>query len=217
MDALISIDYYLTLLINGIHSPFWDQFFFLISNKALWIPLYVAFVYIIIQKEGKAGWLIILSMIVVVLLSDQISSGILKPLVERLRPSHDPLLVGKIHLVNNYAGGLYGFASSHAANTAGVACFLILLLRNYLLSFSLLLWTILTSYSRVYLGVHFVGDVLCGAMIGALSAILIYFLLRHFAKKHSLPLTFSTFSVKECYPVLVVFLSSLIFVFVKSV
>jgi undecaprenyl-diphosphatase len=217
MNPLISADYDFTLFLNGIHSPFWDHFFVLISKVVIWIPLYLAFIYVIIKKEGKAGWWIILSMILVVVLSDQISSGVLKPLVERLRPSRDPLLLGKIHLVNNYIGGMYGFVSSHAANTAGIALFLSLWLKNKWTILLLVFWTLLTSYSRVYLGVHFVGDVICGTLVGVLAAWLIYFLFRNYAERFRGAVSTYSYSLKDTYPILLVFISTFLFMALKSV
>ncbi|MDD2797024.1 MAG: phosphatase PAP2 family protein [Bacteroidales bacterium] len=217
MENLIHLDYYLTLLVNGFHSSFFDQFFFLISNKLIWIPLYLAFIYIIIKKEGTKGLWIILAMVLVVVLSDQISSSIFKPLVHRLRPSHDPLLIDKIHLVNDYAGGAFGFVSSHAANTAGFALFLMLLLRNRWITFAMLSWTLLTSYSRVYLGVHFVGDVVCGTLVGVFAAIIMYKALLSLNKKYSLKLLSKSFTNLEILIPLIVYLLSMLVIFLTSV
>jgi undecaprenyl-diphosphatase len=175
MNALLQFDSYLTLLINGWHTPFLDQFFFVFSRIYVWIPLYLAYIFLFLKNEGKKGFWIVLSMIILVVISDQISSGLLKPLVERLRPSHDPLLADKLHFVNGYVGGLYGFVSSHAANTAGLALFLLLVVRNRWHTFALSTWVLITGYSRVYLGVHFVGDVVCGALVGVFSALVSYY------------------------------------------
>jgi undecaprenyl-diphosphatase len=109
-----------------------------------------------------------------ILLSDQISSSVLKPLVARLRPTHNPKIADLIHVVNGYRGGLYGFVSSHAANAATFVTFTALLFRNKIYTILLSLWAFLTAYSRVYLGVHYVGDVLCGALIGVLVGVVVY-------------------------------------------
>ena len=217
MDFLLRLDTYLTLLINSAHHPFFDQFFFNFSEKWMWIPLYLSIIVVLFRKEGKQAWWMLLALAMVVVLSDQISSGVLKPWVERLRPSHDPLLVSQIHLVNNYTGGLYGFVSSHAANTAGIALFLALLLRDRMLISLLAIWAILTAYSRVYLGVHFVGDVVCGACVGLFSGFMIYTLFLRLKRRFNLGEKRANYSTKETLPILVIFILTVVIIFLKPI
>ena len=99
---------------------------------------------------------------------------ILKPWVARLRPTHNPEIADLIHTVNGYRGGRYGFVSSHAANAATFVTFTALVFRNRFYTILLTLWAFLTAYSRVYLGVHYVGDVLCGALVGVLVGVGVY-------------------------------------------
>ncbi len=185
MNQLIELDRYLTLLINGWHSPFGDHFFFLYSKVWVWIPFYIAYLFIFIKKEKAQAWIFVVSMITVVLIADQVSSGLLKPLVERLRPSHDPLLENSIHIINGYRGGSYGFVSSHAANSAGLAFLLAWVVRNRFNTICLILWAVLTSYSRIYLGVHFVGDILGGIAVGLFAAFITCQILLFLRKKVS--------------------------------
>jgi undecaprenyl-diphosphatase len=100
-------------------------------------------------------------------------------LVERLRPSHDPVIGNQIHIVNNYRGGLYGFISSHAANTFAIAVFLALLFKRKVFTISIIIWASIVSFSRIYLGVHYPGDVLCGAILGTGLGFLIIFVLNY--------------------------------------
>jgi undecaprenyl-diphosphatase len=92
-------------------------------------------------------------------------------MVERPRPSHNPEMAGLVHIVNDYRGGQFGFVSSHAANFFGVATFLSSQFKNYKWSFVLLGWAALISYSRIYLGVHYPLDIICGAVLGAVIGI----------------------------------------------
>ena len=111
---------------------------------------------------------------ILILLADQLSSSLLKPLVARLRPTHNPEISDLIHTVRGYRGGLYGFVSSHAANAFAFAVFTSLVIRNRYYALTIALWAVLSAYSRIYLGVHYVGDVVCGAILGVLVAIVVY-------------------------------------------
>lgn len=140
-------------------------------------------------RSWKVALFIILGFIVAVGLSDILCSGVLKPLVCRLRPSHEPAL-DPLHLVDGYTGGSYGFCSSHAANTAAVATLFSLLYRNKIATAVLVLWVALNCYSRMYLGAHYPTDIMVGLLIGTLLAALVYRGLRRWvlpsAEPHSL-------------------------------
>ena len=150
-----------------------------ISRSITWIPLYVLLVGLIVLKyrSWKTVLLILLGFGVAVGLADFTTSGIIKPLVCRLRPTHEPALEGMVHLVNGYTGGSYGFCSSHAANTMACGLLFSLLYKNKYATTGLMIWVALNCYSRMYLGVHYPGDILCGLLIGALLAALVYVVL----------------------------------------
>lgn len=179
VEQLIGWDRSFTVWINSFHAPFWDDFFFRYTHMWVWAPFYIAYLYFIYKNNGKKNFWWILAIGLTILLTDQISSGILKPLTERWRPSRDPELQGVIHTVNGYIGGKYGFTSSHASNTFGVATLLMLYFKDKWQYLLLILWAVLTGYSRIYLGVHFFGDVICGTLIGILCGSLVYRLFRH--------------------------------------
>ena len=165
VETLVKWDTHLFLFLNGLHSPFWDSIMLFASGKLTWLPLYFLLLYFIARtyKWKTLWWLLAIAIVIVV--ADQISVSAFKNVFQRLRPCRTPELTGLIHLVGN-CGGKYGFVSSHAANTFGVAVFLSLLFRNKLATYGLLFWAAFVSYSRIYLGVHYPGDVICGAILG---------------------------------------------------
>jgi len=167
IDQLSALDKRLFLFFNGLHSPALDSIMVLLSKTMVWAPLYVVLLIVIVRAFRLRSWTVLLTIAIIILATDQVTSSFMKPFFARLRPSHEPSLEGLIHLVDGYRGGMFGFASSHAANTIGIATFLTLLFRNYFPWMALLFfWSGLVSYTRIYLGVHYPGDILAGAMVG---------------------------------------------------
>lgn len=180
MDRLLELDKTLTLAVNGCHSSYWDDFFYAYTQTAVWIPLLLFLAVLIIKQWRMNGLWVILFIGLSILVADQISSSLIKPFAQRLRPTHDPELASVIHTVHGYTGGLYGFLSSHAANTFAVVTFTALIFKRVGYTVSFYIWAFLTAWSRVYLGVHYVGDVVCGAILGSIIGILLYFVLVYF-------------------------------------
>jgi undecaprenyl-diphosphatase len=167
MEVFKQIDQSLFLFLNDIHSIFWDKAMFLFSSREIWIPFYLLIVYVIIKTYKKNSIYILFLIGLSIVVSDQFS-GLIKNLVERLRPSNDPTLINLVHIVNNYKGGAYGFFSSHASNTFTVAVIAMLLFKNRTFSILIFAWAIMVSYTRIYLGLHYPGDILAGWLWGAL-------------------------------------------------
>lgn len=173
LSCLDRLDRTLMVLLNFTGSARTDHFWYRFSTLGVWLPL-AAVVVCDCMKDAPAGvrnklfFLVAVALLITVL--DQTTSGIIKPLVGRLRPSHDPYISGMLHYVNGYKGGRYGFVSSHAANVTGLTTWLFLTYRNKLTRAVLVIFTLMMCYSRIYLGVHYPGDVLCGALLGFVTA-----------------------------------------------
>lgn len=172
IETLLQWDKGLFLVLNSFHNEFWDVVMFNISNKFMWIPLYLLFFYWVIRFYKKEAVWIILSLMVVIAVSDLVSVHGFKNVFLRLRPCHDPQLAGLVHIVRDKCGGQYGFYSSHATNHFAVAVFFALVFNGRFLYFTplILLWAAIIAYSRIYLGVHFPLDVLAGSVMGSLIA-----------------------------------------------
>lgn len=176
LDRLIQWDRDAMVLLNmgESHSPFWDNFFWMISDILVWLPVMLLFFYVVVKNKKKEAIYILLSVILVFLLSDQISASIMKPSIARLRPSKDPAVMDMLSYVREYRGGQFGFPSSHAANAFGFTLLSSLLLRYKPYTIVAFLWAIFCAYSRIYLGVHFPLDILCGTILGLLMGFLSY-------------------------------------------
>ena len=172
LETIKSVDESLFLFLNAHHNLFFDQVMWLFSEKFFWIPLYAWFLWMLYKRFPRQYWTVLLTILALILASDQFCN-LAKYSVMRLRPSQDPQLMAMVHIVNNYRGGLYSFYSGHASNSFAVALFMITIFareRKYIIPVTLA-YAFLTAYSRIYLGVHYPGDVLTGAVMGTLLGI----------------------------------------------
>lgn len=161
--------------LNGSDSTFWDRFMWLFSGKVVWLPLAVLVVLVLVYKKNwRESLLVLLAIALVILLCDQFASGICKPFFTRFRPTHHPDFMNEVDTVFGYRGGRYGFISSHAANAFGFATFMVCLMRDKLFGWTIILFAFLMSYTRIYLGVHFISDVVPGAISGVFFGYWVY-------------------------------------------
>lgn len=181
-NALEKWDQFIVLAINGWNTPFFDYFFELVSGKFFWIPLYLILIVLIFKELGWKNALIFLGIVALcILVVDSGSVYLFKEVVQRYRPSHHLQLSKALHFQldergNPRLGGQYGFISSHAANFSALAILAGNVLKKQYpnLIFGLFGVTLLICYSRIYLGMHYLSDVLVGALWGGVIAYLFY-------------------------------------------
>ena len=177
IQTLLDTDRDLLLLLNGSSSQFLDGWMAILTSGFTWIPLYVSLLYLVIKNNETMSQILLIvgCSALCVMLADGVADFIVKPLVGRWRPSNDPFIKYAVQVVNGVRGSDYGFFSAHAANTFSIALFFCLLVRSKILSVSLVVWSLVNCYTRVYLGLHYPADVVCGLLWGAIVGGLAYF------------------------------------------
>lgn len=173
IDWLNTIDTQVFLALNGLHAPYFDAFIKLFTGKWIWVPMYAAVLFAVVRNyRWRQTLAVLVCVALAITIADQVCATLIRPEVCRLRPSNPANPLSEmVHIVGGYRGGSYGFPSCHAANSFALASFLTLLFANRKLSLFIFAWAVLNSYSRVYLGVHYPGDLLVGAIIGTAAGL----------------------------------------------
>ena len=189
LEFLIDIDRSLMLALNGMHSEYMDNFMMLFSGRWVWIPMYAAIFAAVLWRYGwRRGILLSLAVGLAVAIADQTCASLLRPMAERLRPANlENPLSSMVHIVDGYRGGRYGFPSCHAANTFVLAAAVAIQLRRRGVVAFVYAWALVTCYSRIYLGVHYPGDILVGAIVGTAAALLCVLVVRHYTRTMQTP------------------------------
>jgi len=180
IEALVEIDKKIFLFFNQFNSPFFDKLMWHISGKVGWLPLYFLILYYLIKTFKTRSIYFITVLVILITLSDQLAVILFKNTIKRLRPCHDPSIMSIVHIVNNHCGGMYGFISNHAANSFSLAMYSSFLFNQKIFKILIFCWVIIISYSRIYLGIHFPGDVIGGALFGIFLAYIWWFLTTKF-------------------------------------
>lgn len=165
-------------LFNGSDNIMLYQMVQILTSGLTWIPLYVMLFFVVMRNNETMGQiaLVVGSAIFCVLFADGLVDGIIKQLAERWRPSNDPTFKYMVQVVDDIRPKGYSFCSAHAANTMSLAVFFSLLIRSKMLTITLVIWSLINCWTRLYLGVHYPSDILCGMIIGIIVGILVYLL-----------------------------------------
>ena len=184
-SVLIDFDKQLLLAVNGSESLFLDGLVKTLTTATTWIPLYVSLFYMVLKNNDTVQkiLLIVACAGLCLLLAGMLDDVIVKPTVARWRPTHDPEIGMLVDVVNDYRGGNYGFFSAHASNTFSIAVFFSLLVRSRLLTCSLVGWSLVNCWTRLYLGVHYPGDILCGLLWGGIVGTCVWLFHRQVSKR----------------------------------
>lgn len=177
MQTLTDIDRSVLAFFNGSDSLFVDNLAVILTSGLTWIPLYLSLLYVVIKNNDtmKQIMLVVGCVILSIILSDGMADFIVKPMVERLRPSNDPFIKYTVNVVNDMRGSSYSFFSAHASNTFCVAMFFSLLVRNKVFVITMVSWSLVNCWTRMYLGLHYPSDILAGLVWGGISGSLAYY------------------------------------------
>ncbi len=164
LQRILELDKDLFLFLNGLHNGFWDPVMVMITRQEIWIPFFASILFYIVKNYRSKTILILITLGVLIAVTDQFS-GLIKDTFERFRPVHDPIISHLVHEVMG-KGGPYGFVSAHAANSVAMLVLISRTFKNRTFYFLMLSWVLVFCYSRIYVGVHYPLDLICGGLVG---------------------------------------------------
>ena len=225
LSALVEYDKDLLLSLNGSDSLYLDRVMRVLTATVTWVPLYISLFYVVLNNNDnfRKVMMILCGAGLCVLLAGTVDDMIVKPMVGRWRPTHGPEIGLLVDIVDGYRGGRFGFFSAHASNTFSIAVFFCWLVRSRLLSLALILWSFTNCWTRLYLGVHFPGDILVGLLWGGLVGSTVYFLYYRLSRNMtsrrrfiSSQYTSTGFQRSDCDVPVAVLVFTLVFALIKS-
>ena len=214
LSTLVEYDKDLLLSLNGSDSLYLDRVMRVLTAAVTWVPLYISLFYVVLNNNDNFRKVIMILC----------GAGLCVLLmVGRWRPTHDPEIGMMVDIVDGYRGGRFGFFSAHASNTFSIAVFFCWLVRSRLLSLALILWSFTNCWTRLYLGVHFPGDILVGLLWGGLVGSAVYFLYYRLSRNMtsrrrfiSSQYTSTGFQRSDCDVPVAVLVFTLVFALIKS-
>ncbi len=225
LSTLVEYDKDLLLSLNGSDSLYLDRVMRVLTAAVTWVPLYISLFYVVLNNNDnfRKVIMILCGAGLCVLLAGTVDDMIVKPMVGRWRPTHDPEIGMMVDIVDGNRGGRFGFFSAHASNTFSIAVFFCWLVRSRLLSLALILWSFTNCWTRLYLGVHFPGDILVGLLWGGLVGSAVYFLYYRLSRNMtsrrrfiSSQYTSTGFQRSDCDVPVAVLVFTLVFALIKS-
>ena len=216
LQQILELDKDVFLFFNGFHSDFWDTIMIMITRQETWIPFFASILFFIVKDYRSKAFLIVIALVILIAATDQFSN-VLKYSVQRLRPTHDPAISHLVHIFFK-KGGKFGFVSAHAANSVAILVFTSRIFKNRAYYFLMLTWVLLFCYSRIYVGVHYPLDLICGGLVGWFMGWALYrlmmFVENHFFFGRSPKIEKTELSIKDAGGIFLVFLVLFVTVFI---
>ncbi len=218
-----SFDLPIMAVLQGSESIYFDRLMLCFTSTWTWVPLFLALLYMVVRNTngGQQMTLLIILLFASGLLGGMIVDELVKPTVMRWRPTRDPEISLLVDAVGNYRGGRFGFFSSHATNTFGLALFISLVVKHKGFTALMVIWSLINCYTRIYLGVHYPSDIVVGLIFATILSLTLYSIYYHVMSKHIKP-SYSTrytstgFAVSDVYIVIVVTLLCLVYGFFRA-
>ncbi|MDH6356521.1 phosphatase PAP2 family protein [Parabacteroides sp. PF5-9] len=193
LEKLLPYELDLFYLINSSHTPLMDQIMRVYSGIYIWFPVMIGFLFVLTYQKKRYEWIpVFIAFTGVVVAGLILSSLITKPYFARFRPIYHPSVMDQVRSLYESMPDLYGFISGHSTTAFGIATFTACLFGKRFYTWTIFIWAFMMAYSRIYLGVHFISDIVAGAFAGLLIGFIGYRLYLSFANKREVKAEYST-------------------------